>query len=130
MHVDHDTGEILSDPPPARGYRDTRPDALATLGSLHIGGASLPVLLTRALSDAALAVAESGAKGDKATVSITLTLTPGRGPMALVCDAKIAFSHPTAYGKRSEDSHQAHEVWCNAAGAVTLVPDAQGRLDV
>ena len=127
MRVDPDTGELLS--PPPNTTRDTRPDALATLGSLSIGGASLPLILTRALADAALAVAESGAKGDKAKVSVELVITPGRGPMALICDAKVSFAHPTAYGKKAEDSHQSHEVWVNTAGAVTTVPDTQGKLE-
>lgn len=125
QQIDPETGEILT---PGR-YRPATPDALATIGALSIGGASLPLLLTRCLADAATAVAESGAKGDKAKVSLTLELTPGRGPMALVCDAKISYAHPTLHGKKAEESHAAHEVYVNAAGAVTLVPDTQGHLD-
>lgn len=104
-------------------YGAGAPDALRTLEALSIGGASLPLILTRALADAALAVAESGGKGDKAKVSVELTLTPGRGPMALICDCKVALAHPTTHGKRAEDSHDAHEVWVNSKGAISLVPD-------
>lgn len=113
-------------------YSAGTPDAMRTLDALSIGGASLPLILTRALADAALAVAESGAKGDKAKVSVELTLTPGRGPMALLCDCKVAFAHPTTYGKRAEDSHDTHEVWVNHKGAISLVPeisDQQTQLD-
>lgn len=124
--IDRATGEILT---PHRPYQPATPNALATIGALSIGGASLPILLTRALADAAIAIAESGAKGDKAKVSLELTLTPGRGPMALVCDCKIAYAHPTHHGKKSEESHAAHEVFCSASGAVTTVPDTQGNLD-
>lgn len=109
-----------------RAEGPTRPDFLATLGELQ--GGILPDILTRALADTAMAVAEQSDGKTKGKITLELSLSRGKGPFSLVLSHKIAYSHPTARGRKAEEATDTSDVYLNTLGHVSVVPDGQGKL--
>lgn len=103
------------------------PDFLSTLVELQ--GGILPQILTRALSDTAMAVAEHGDAKSKGKVVLEIVVKPGKGAYALVLAHKIRFDHPTARGRKSEEAADTTDAFVNSLGHVSVVPDVQGTLD-
>lgn len=124
MPIDRETGEIL--PEATARTTPTRPDFLATLGQLQ--GGTLPDLLTRALADTAMAVAEQSDGTTKGKIALEFTIARGKGPFTLVLEHKIKYAHPTARGKKMEEAGDRSDVFLNTLGHVSVIPDGQGKL--
>jgi len=121
MNIDPATGEVLNKP-----STPTAPTFLGTLEELQ--GGILPAILTRALSDTAMAVAEQGDAKSKGTVTLEITLRRGKGQFALRLGHKIKYAHPTARGRKAEEASDESEVYVNVLGHVSVAPDTQGNL--
>ena len=107
-------------------HAPTKPDFLKTLEELQ--GGTLIAILTRALADTAMGVADHASGKQKGRVTLTFELTRGQGAFQLELAHKIAYTHPTTRGKKGEESADTSTVFLNTLGHVSVVPDGQGRL--
>jgi hypothetical protein len=104
----------------------TKPDFLLTLQELQ--GGTLPAILTRALADTAMGVAEHAQANQKGKVTLEFTIKRGKGQFTLELAHKVAFSHPTVRGKKTEEASDTTTVFLNTQGHVSVVPDQQGNI--
>jgi hypothetical protein len=111
----------------ATGYKPTSPDFLATLQELQ--GGTLPQILTRALADTAMGIAEHAQGQQKGKVTLEFTIKRGKGQFQLELAHRVAFSHPTLRGKKTEEASDTSTVFLNTLGHVSVVPDAQGNFN-
>ena len=109
-----------------RALAPTKPSFRATLDQLQ--GGTLEAILTRALADTAMGVAEHATGKQKGKVTLTFEIARGKGPFQLELSHKIVFAHPTVRGRKSEESADATIVFINQRGHVSVVPDGQGKL--
>lgn len=84
--------------------------------------------ISRAISDAALAVVEHGEKGRKAKVTIELTLARIGESHQIDLTHKISSSRPTRRGKVAEEDSTSTPMYVGPHGALSIAPAAQMRL--
>jgi hypothetical protein len=126
--VDRETGEVIDFHQNSDQRHDTPVSSFQrTIEMLHIGGASLPLVLDTNLKEAAMAVMAAGGPKDKAKLTLTLVMTPGRVGSVTIAHT-VDVQHPTAHGKRGELAKGETEAYVSRKGEITLAPGSQGEL--
>jgi|WetSurMetagenome_2_1015567.scaffolds.fasta_scaffold517444_2 hypothetical protein len=98
-----------------------------TLGELDAG--SLESQATSALRDVAKAVRAHDKSKSKGKITLTLTMERAKGSGQLLVGHTLSYSRPTETGKLSEESSGDTLMYCNEQGALSVLPDAQGKFD-
>lgn len=93
------------------------------LGDLD-GGVFAQKIAT-ALSDAALAVAHTGKKGD---VSVTFSMKRIGDSNQVEIAHTLKYTRPTSKGKVTEENTTSTPLYVGSRGALTLIPDTQQKL--
>jgi hypothetical protein len=98
-----------------------------TLGELD--GGVLEAQANHALSDVALAVRAIDGTKVKGKLTIQITVERAKGSGQLLVTHKLSLTKPTDTGRTSEEANGETLMYCSAKGALSVVPEAQGRLD-
>ncbi len=83
---------------------------------------------THALKDIALAVRDLDSKV-KGKLKIELTIERTRGTGQLLIQHRLEMTKPTESGKATEQANGDTMMYCNREGELSVVPDAQTRMD-
>jgi hypothetical protein len=106
------------------------PSSLAqTLGELDAG--SLEAQTSAALRDIAKAVRDHDGRQTKGKgqLLIKLVFERAKGSGQLLVTHTLTYSRPTEIGELSEKSTGSTQMYCSAEGALSVLPEAQGRFD-
>ena len=110
-------------------WTPSEPSFQDTLENLQ--GGRFVEMLTTMLSDCAMAVAaQDGKARQKGKLVVTFELAPTSSDELLDVVHRAEFKHPTLKGWKAEQVGDVHPMYVNRKGALTVVKDEQGKLNL
>lgn len=103
------------------------PSITQTLGEIDAG--TLDAQASHALREIARAVRDIDGTRVKGKLSINLTFERAKGSGQILVTHKLSYQKPTDSGRLSEESNGDTLMYVGAHGALTVLPEAQGRFD-
>lgn len=117
---------VLETQPAPSAHAPAKPDLAQTIAVL--GGGALRAFLDEALGETARGVRVVDEARVKGKLTLELTFERSKGGDTLLISHKGAYKRPTPTGDLAETIHGETQLYANERGALTLVPERQGRL--
>lgn len=103
------------------------PSIANTLGELDAG--NLDAQASHALREIAQAVRDIDGTRVKGRLKIDLTFERAKGSGQVLVSHQLSYIKPTTTGKLSEETNGDTLMYVGAAGALSVLPETQGRFD-